>query len=86
MATPNLEGSASYSPAHRCQSVEASSVSTLESRNSITSFLEWRTRSVSVRTFMPSSTRREQDGTSTLEPSTSTMHTRHAFTGVRLSA
>ena len=61
-------------------------MSTLEARNSITSFREWRTRSVSVCTFIPSSTGREHAGTSTRAPSTSTMQTRQAFTGVRLSA
>jgi hypothetical protein len=34
---------------------------------------------------MPCSTLREHDGTSTREPSTSTMHTRQAFFGVRVS-
>jgi len=36
-------------------------------------------------TTMPGSTLREQDGTSTREPSTSTMHTRQAFLGVIVS-
>ena len=45
----------------------------------------WRTRSDAVRTFMPSSTLRAHEGTSTREPSTSTMHTRQAFTGVSVS-
>src|SRR5581483_11688734 len=44
-----------------------------------------RTRSESVRTFIPGSTRREQAGASTREPSTSTTQTRHTFTGVRVS-
>ena len=63
-----------------------SSVSTLDARNSITSLREWATRSVSVLTFIPSSTGREHAGTNVRAPSTSTTHTRQAFTGVRLSA
>ncbi len=61
-------------------------VSTLESRNSITSFRECRTRSVSVFTFISGSTRREHAGARTRDPSTSTTHTRQALIGVRLSA
>ncbi len=61
-------------------------MSTLEPRNSITSFRECRTRSVSVRIFMPASTGREHAGTSVRAPSTSTTQTRHALIGVRLSA
>ena len=45
-----------------------------------------RTRSVSVRTTIPSSTLRAHDGTSAREPSTSTTHTRQALIGVRFGA
>jgi len=38
-----------------------------------------------VRTTISDSTRREHDGTRTRDPSTSTMHTRHAFFGVIVS-
>ena len=43
------------------------------------------TRSERVVTIIPGSTLREHDGTSTREPSTSTMHTRQAFLGVIVS-
>ena len=45
-----------------------------------------RTRSESVWTSIPASTGREQAGTSTREPVTSTTQTRQTLTGVRLSA
>ena len=63
-----------------------SATSTLDARNSITSLRECCTRSVSVVTFIPSSAARLHAGTSVRAPSTSTTQTRHAFTGVRLSA
>ncbi|MEJ7705705.1 MAG: hypothetical protein WKF47_19750 [Geodermatophilaceae bacterium] len=44
-----------------------------------------RTRSLSVFTTIPASTVREHEGTRTRDPSTSTMQTRQALTGVRLS-
>ena len=56
-----------------------------EARNSRTIFREVRTRSESVRTFMPGSALREQAGTSVLDPSTSTTQTRQTLTGVRFS-
>ena len=59
--------------------------STDEPSSSSTSRRLWCARSVAVRTTMPGSTRREHDGTSTREPSTSTMHTRQAFFGVSVS-
>jgi len=83
---PKRSGSASYSSIQRCTSALARSISTDDARNSITSFRERCTRSVSVVTFMPASAVRLHAGTSVREPSTSTTHTRHAFTGVRFSA
>ena len=59
--------------------------STDEARNSSTIFRLWRTRSESVFTTMPGSTLREQLGTSTREPSTSTTQTRQTFTGWSVS-
>ena len=56
-----------------------------DARNSSTIRRLVRTRSESVRTVMPGSALREQVGTSVREPSTSTTHTRHTFTGVRFS-
>ena len=61
-------------------------VSTLESRNSITSFRECRTRSVSVFTFISGSTRREHAGARTRDPLDLDHAHAAAFTGVRLSA
>ena len=52
----------------------------------MTSLRECRTRSVSVRIFIPASTAREHAGTSVRAPSTSTTQTLHALIGVRLSA
>ena len=45
---------------------------------------ETRTRSDSVRIVIPGSTRREQAGTSTRDPVTSTTHTRQTLTGVKV--
>jgi hypothetical protein len=64
----------------------ASDTSTDEPRNSRTTLRDVRTRSLSVWTSMPGSTRREQAGARTRDPATSTTHTRQTFTGVRLSA
>ncbi len=61
-------------------------MSTDEPSSSTTSLRLKRTRGLSVRTFMPGSATREQAGTSTRAPSTSTTQMRHAFTGVRFSA
>src|SRR5438128_54572 len=44
------------------------------------------TRSESVAIFIPASTLREQAGTRTRDPSSSTTQTRHTLTGVRLSS
>ena len=54
-------------------------------RSSGTTLRDSRTRSESVRTFMPSSAFREHAGASTRAPSSSTTHTRHTFSGVRFS-
>ena len=64
----------------------ASDTSTDEPRNSSTTLRDRRTRSESVWTSIPASTLREQAGTSTREPVTSTTHTRQTLTGVRFSA
>ena len=63
----------------------ASETSTDEPRSSSTILRECRTRSVSVWISMPGSTLREQAGTRTREPVTSTTHTRQTLTGVRFS-
>ena len=60
-------------------------MSTEDARNSSTIRRLVRTRSESVCTVMPGSAFREQAGTSVRDPSTSTTHTRHTFTGVRFS-
>ena len=86
MTAPKRSGCDAYSSCQRCTSLLARLRSTLEARNSRTSLRECRTRSVSVFTFIPGSALREHAGTRTREPSTSTTQTRHAFTGVRLSA
>ncbi len=59
--------------------------STEDARSSRTIRRERRTRSESVRIVIPGSTGREQAGTSTREPASSTTHTRHTLTGVRVS-
>ena len=59
--------------------------STEDARNSRTRRRLRRTRSESVFIFIPGSTFREQAGTNTREPSSSTTHTRQTFTGVRFS-
>ena len=64
----------------------ASEMSTDEPRNSRTILRDVRTRSESVWTSIPASTLREQAGTSTRDPVTSTTQTRQTLTGVRLSA
>ena len=64
----------------------ASDTSTDEPRNSRTTLRDVRTRSESVWTSIPASAAREQAGTSTREPVTSTTHTRQTLTGVRFSA
>ncbi len=46
---------------------------------------ECRTRSESVRTFMPGSALREHDGASTRAPSISTTQTRQTLAGVSVS-
>jgi hypothetical protein len=61
-------------------------MSTEEASISNTSLREWRTRSESVETTIPSSTGREQEGTRVRLPSTSTTHTRHTLTGVSVDA
>src|SRR5206468_1012103 len=61
-------------------------MSTDDASSSSTNRRLWRTRAESVWIFIPSSTLREHAGTSTREPSSSTTHTRHTFTGVRLSS
>ena len=81
---PNLAGSASYS-AIISATPGASDRSTAEPSSSSTIFRLWRTRSEPVWTSIPASTRREQAGTSTRLPATSTTQTRQTFTGVRLS-
>jgi len=63
----------------------ARDTSTEDPSNSSTSLRECLTRSVSVDTTMPASAFRAHAGTSARAPSTSTTHTRHAFTGVRVS-
>src|SRR2546430_2326428 len=60
-------------------------MSTDEASSSSTSRRLCRTRSESVRIFMPASTLREHAGTSTRDPSTSTTQTRQTLTGVRVS-
>ena len=64
----------------------ASDRSTDEPRNSRTILRDSRTRSESVWTSIPASTLREQAGTRTREPVTSTTQTRQTLTGVRFSA
>ena len=83
-AGPKRSARAPYSSFQRATS-GAIERSTDEPSSSSTSRRLWRARSVSVRTTMPCSTLREQDGTSTREPSTSTMQTRQAFFGVSVS-
>src|SRR5689334_7381212 len=61
-------------------------MSTDDASSSSTSRRLCRTRSESVLIFIPASTFREHAGTSTRAPSTSTTHTRHTLTGVRLSS
>src|SRR5438270_9170890 len=61
-------------------------MSTDEPSSSSTTRRLCRTRAESVFTFIPSSTLREQAGTRTLEPSSSTTQTRHELTGVRVSS
>ena len=63
----------------------ASERSTDEPRNSRTSFRECRTRSDSVWISIPGSTLREQAGTRTRDPVTSTTQTRQTLTGARFS-
>ena len=55
--------------------------STEEASSSITSFRDTRTRSESVRTFIPASAVREHEGTSTRDPSSSTTQTRQTLAG-----
>src|ERR1700693_762848 len=61
-------------------------MSTDEARSSSTSRRLCRTLSESVWIFMPASTLREQAGTSTREPSSSTTQTRQTLTGVSVSS
>ena len=61
-------------------------MSTDEPSSSSTSRRECRTRSESVRIFIPASTLREHAGTRTRDPSSSTTQTRHTLIGVRLSS
>ena len=51
----------------------------------MTTFRDSRTRSESVCTFIPASALREQAGTSTREPSSSTTQTRHTLAGWSVS-
>ena len=81
---PNRRGSAPYCFMYCC-SEGAVETSTEEARNSRTRRRLRRTRSESVFIFIPGSTFREQAGTSTREPSSSTTQTRQTFTGVRFS-
>src|SRR5205807_8167354 len=60
-------------------------MSTDDASSSSTSRRLCRTRSESVRIFMPASTLREHAGTRTREPSTSTTHTRQTLIGVSVS-
>src|SRR5438270_9452624 len=61
-------------------------MSTDDASSSRTSLRLCLTRSESVRIFMPAPTLREQAGTRTHEPSSSTTHTRHTLTGVSVSS
>src|ERR1700757_2283910 len=60
-------------------------MSTDDASSSSTTRRLCRTRSESVRIFIPASTLREHAGTSTRDPSSSTTQTLHALTGVRVS-
>ncbi len=81
---PNRAGSAPYSSIMSA-TPGASERSTAEPSSSSTNRRLWRTRSEPVCTSMPGSTRREQAGTRTRLPATSTTQTRQTLTGVRLS-